>query len=59
MPAPIMPAPTTPTFLNSVFGYGVPSACRGREPPPLQWFRSKKNACIMFFDCEPVTSSVK
>ena len=54
-----MPAPTTPTFLNSVFGNGVPSSCSGREPPPLQWFRSKKNACIMFFDCEPVTSSVK
>lgn len=44
MPAPIMPAPSTPTFLISRFGTSF-----GREAPELMACMSKKNAWIMFF----------
>ncbi len=54
MPAPIMPAPRTPTFL--MVDFSMPA---GREPPPLIDCRSKKNAWIMFFATRPVTSEVK
>ena len=43
MPAPIIPAPSTPT-LTAVYG-GIPS---GRSDPELIACRSKKNAWIMF-----------
>ena len=59
MPAPIMPAPRTPTFLNSVLGISEPSAAVGRAPPEEQCWMSKKNAWIMFFAITPVTSSTK
>ncbi|CNH33649.1 Uncharacterised protein [Mycobacterium tuberculosis] len=39
MPAPIMPAPSTPILL--IFTGSMPS---GRDPPPLMVCRSKKNA---------------
>ena len=42
MPAPIMPAPITPTRLAEVAGTSL-----GREPPRLRWLRSKKNALVM------------
>ena len=45
MPAPIMPAPRTPT-LTALYG-GMPS---GRSDPELIACRSKKNAWIMFFE---------
>ena len=54
MPAPIMPAPSTPILLIGVLP--MPS---GREPPPLMCCRSKKNAWIMFLATWPVTSWVK
>ena len=54
MPAPIMPAPSTPIFLISCLA--MPS---GREPPPLMCCRSRKNAWIMFLAVWPVTSDVK
>ena len=54
MPAPIMPAPSTPILVIGV--WPMPS---GREPPPLMCCRSKKNAWIMFFATWPVTSWVK
>ena len=44
MPAPIMPAPSTPTLRG--FHAGKPA---GRDLPDLIAFRSKKNAWIMFF----------
>ena len=44
MPAPIMPAPITPTFANVRFS--MPS---GRELPELMAVMSKKNAFVMFF----------
>ena len=44
MPAPIMPAPSTPTLRG--FHTGKPA---GRDLPDLIAFRSKKNAWIMFF----------
>ena len=45
MPAPIIPAPRTPT-LTAWYG-GTPS---GRNEPELIAWRSKKNAWIMFFE---------
>ena len=54
MPAPIMPAPSTPILLIGVLP--MPS---GRDPPPLMCCRSKKNAWIMFLATWPVTSWVK
>ena len=45
MPAPIIPAPSTPT-LTAWYG-GMPS---GRSFPALIACRSKKNAWIMFFE---------
>ena len=54
MPAPIMPAPSTPIFVIGVLP--MPS---GREPPELMVCMSKKNAWIMFLATWPVTSSVK
>nr|VTO99414.1 hypothetical protein BIN_B_01925 [Mycobacterium kansasii] len=54
MPAPIMPAPSTPIFLIGVLA--IPS---GREPPALMACRSKKNAWIMFLATWPVTSEAK
>jgi hypothetical protein len=44
MPAPIMPAPSTPTLAG--FQRGKPA---GRDLPALIAFRLKKNAVIMFF----------
>ena len=54
MPAPIMPAPSTPILV--ICCLAMPS---GREPPELMYCRSRKNAWIMFFDTWPVTSEVK
>ena len=54
MPAPIMPAPSTTTFLEANGGMSD-----GRSRSPLTACRSKKNAWIMFFDTWPVTRSVK
>ncbi|SLJ66301.1 Uncharacterised protein [Mycobacteroides abscessus subsp. abscessus] len=54
MPAPIMPAPSTPTFLISRLGTSL-----GREPPLLIACRSKKNAWIMFFATGPVSRCTK
>ncbi len=54
IPAPIMPAPRTPTFLISRFGMSL-----GRDAPEPMACRSKKNAWIMFFATCPVTSDVK
>ena len=54
MPAPIIPAPSTPTFFAVYFGWSA-----GRLPPRLMCSRSKKNALIMFFETGPVTSSVR
>ena len=45
MPAPIIPAPRTPTLV-ALYG-GIPS---GRSLPALIAWRSKKNAWIMFFE---------
>ncbi|CAB4732599.1 unannotated protein [freshwater metagenome] len=45
MPAPIMPAPSTPTFTAL---YGA-TPC-GRSEPELIACRSKKKAWIMFFE---------
>ena len=52
--APIMPAPSTTTFLTV-----VGSRSSGRPRLPLTAWRSKKNAWIMFFATWPVTRSVK
>src|SRR5699024_4567117 len=54
MAAPIMPAPTMPSFLNCLRGTSF-----GGEPPPLQYCRPKKKACVMVFEVEAVTSSTK
>ena len=54
MPAPIIPAPRTPT-LTAWYG-GMPS---GRSEPELIACRSKKNAWIMFLDCWLTTSLVR
>ena len=51
MPAPIMPAPSTATFLAVYCG----TPC-GRLPPLLMVCRSKKNALIMFFETWPADS---
>ena len=45
MPAPIMPAPRTPTLV--AFQGSMPC---GRSAPELIACRSKKNAWIMFFE---------
>ena len=50
MPAPIMPAPITATFSGSFFS--TPS---GRDLPALMAARSKKNACVMFLNCWPMS----
>ena len=44
IPAPIIPAPSTPTFRALYAGTPL-----GREAPALIACRSKKNALIMFF----------
>jgi hypothetical protein len=55
MPAPIIPAPSTATLVACQRSW--PS---GREEPFLIAWRSKKNACVMFFDCgELQTRSTK
>ncbi len=54
MPAPIIPAPSTPT-LTAWYG-GIPS---GRSFPALIACRSKKNAWIMFFEFWLTTSLVR
>ena len=54
MPAPIMPAPSTPTFLVT-YG-GMPC---GRELPALISFNWNQKVPIMFFATWPVVSSVK
>ena len=59
MPAPIMPAPRTPTLVNRVRGISEPSAAFGRAPPEEQCCMSKKNAWIMFFAMGPVTRETK
>ena len=45
MPAPIIPAPSTPTLVAR--NVAKPS---GRSEPELIAWRSKKNAWIMFFE---------
>lgn len=52
--APIIPAPSTPTFLAVYF-----SKPSGREPPELIVCRSKKNAFVMFFETWPVARLMK
>ena len=54
MPAPIIPAPRTPTLVAVYLG--TPA---GRSDPPLIAERSKKNAWIMFLLFEPVISSAR
>ena len=54
MPAPIIPAPSTPT-LTAWYG-GMPS---GRSLPALIACRSKKNAWIMFFEFWSTISFVR
>ncbi|MNQ68549.1 hypothetical protein D3C85_831090 [compost metagenome] len=54
MPAPIMPAPSTPT-LRVTWGA---TPC-GREPPALIWLSWNQKVPIMFFATWPVVSSVK
>ena len=54
MAAPIMPAPSTTTFLTSWV-----SASAGRPRLPLTCCRSKKNAWIMFLATCPVARSTK
>ena len=54
MPAPIMPAPSTTTFLAVNGGMSD-----GRPRSPLTAWRSKKNAWIMFLLTWPQTRSVK
>ena len=51
MPAPIIPAPSTPILVIGVLP--IPS---GREPPAFIDCRSKKNAWIMFFEVWPAAS---
>ena len=54
MPAPIIPAPSTP---SRVARYGGTPA--GRSDPELIAWRSKKNAWIMFLEFCPTTSLVR
>ena len=54
MPAPIIPAPSTPTLVGVNVGTSL-----GRSAPPLMAERSKKNAWIMFLLLDPVTSSAR
>ena len=54
MPAPIMPAPSTPILVIGVLP--MPS---GRDLPELMACMSRKNAWIMFLATWPVTSWVK
>ena len=54
MPAPIIPAPSTPTLVG--WNWGTPS---GRSEPPVMAERSKKNAWIMFLLFEPVISPAR
>ncbi len=51
MPAPIIPAPSTPTLVAVNFGTSL-----GRSSPELIAERSKKNAWIMFLLFDPVIS---
>ncbi len=53
MPAPIIPAPRTPT-LRAVYG----GTAAGRSDPELIAWRSKKNAWIMSW-VRPVISSAR
>ena len=54
MPAPIIPAPSTPTLVARNFS--TPS---GRNLPALIACRSKKNACVMFLKFWPTISVVR
>jgi hypothetical protein len=54
MPAPIIPAPRTATFVGAHRGNPA-----GREAPPEIACMSKKNALVMFLATCPVTSSTK
>ncbi len=54
MPAPIIPAPSTPSFV--AVNVSTPS---GRSDPELIACRSKKNAWIMFFEFWPTISLVR
>ena len=54
MPAPIIPAPSTPTLV--AVNFSTPS---GRSRPELIACRSKKNAWIMFLLFEPTISSAR
>ena len=54
MPAPIIPAPSTPTLV--AVNVSTPS---GRSEPELIACRSKKNAWIMFLAFWPVISRVR
>ncbi len=51
MPAPIIPAPSTPTLVAVNFGTSL-----GRSSPELIADRSKKNAWIMFLLLDPTIS---
>ena len=51
MPAPIIPAPSTPTFAGRLRG-----TSRGRDWPDLIALRSKKKALIIAFAFAPVAS---
>ena len=54
MPAPIIPAPRTATFVGAHRAYPA-----GREAPPEIACMSKKNALVMFLATCPVTRSTK
>jgi hypothetical protein len=54
IPAPIIPAPSTPTFRALYCGTSA-----GRDAPALIACNSKKNALIMFFAIWPVASDTK
>ncbi len=54
MPAPIIPAPSTPTFFVARTGYPC-----GRDLPALISLSWNQKVPIMFFATWPVVSSVK
>src|SRR5699024_6703161 len=58
-PAPIMPAPRTPTLGNSGLGISEPSAALGRAPPEEQGCMPPKNAWVLVLDAVPVTRETK